>query len=77
MVHALLGSFLARVTKANHKLPPRPSGFPIIGNLLELGEKPHKSLAKLAKIHGPIMSLKLGQITTVVVSSAQMAKEGF
>ncbi|KAG4907791.1 hypothetical protein JHK82_056443 [Glycine max] len=75
IVHALLGSFLAMATKANHKLPPGPSRVPIIGNLLELGEKPHKSLAKLAKIHGPIMSLKLGQITTVVVSSAQMAKE--
>ncbi|RZB88985.1 Geraniol 8-hydroxylase [Glycine soja] len=75
MVHALVGSFLAMATKANHKLPPGPSSFPIIGNLLELGEKPHKSLAKLAKIHGPIISLKLGQITTVVVSSAQMAKE--
>ncbi|KAK7391054.1 hypothetical protein VNO78_19373 [Psophocarpus tetragonolobus] len=75
MLHVFLGSFLARPTKAKHKLPPGPSPFPIIGNLLELGEKPHKSLAKLAKIHGPIMSLKLGKITTVVVSSAQMAKE--
>ncbi|RDY13857.1 Geraniol 8-hydroxylase, partial [Mucuna pruriens] len=74
MLHAL-GSFLARAIKPNQKLPPGPSRFPIVGNLLELGEKPHKSLAKLAKIHGPIMSLKLGQITTVVVSSAEMAKE--
>jgi len=74
MVHALLGSFLAMATKANHKLPLGPSRVLIIGNLLELVEKPHKSLAKLAKIHGPIMSLKLGQITTVVMSSAQMPK---
>ncbi|XP_062110628.1 geraniol 8-hydroxylase-like [Humulus lupulus] len=61
-------------TKKKH-LPPGPRPFPIIGNLLELGHNPHKSLAKLSHIHGPIMCLQLGRITTVVVSSADMAKQ--
>ena len=74
-IHALRALFLAKTRKPNHKLPPGPSPLPIIGNLLELGEKPHLSLSKLAKIHGPIMSLKLGQRTTIVVSSSDMAKE--
>ncbi|GAY66252.1 hypothetical protein CUMW_247260 [Citrus unshiu] len=55
-------------------LPPGPRPYPVIGNLLELGGKPHKSLAKLAKTHGPIMSLRLGLVTTVVVSSPSTAK---
>lgn len=55
-------------------LPPGPFPLPIIGNLLELGNKPHKSLAKLSKIYGPIMRLQLGQVTTIVVSSSDMAK---
>ncbi|XP_038687187.1 LOW QUALITY PROTEIN: geraniol 8-hydroxylase-like [Tripterygium wilfordii] len=57
------------------RLPPGPVALPIVGNLLQLGDKPHKSLAKLAKIHGPIMSLKLGKVTAVIFSSATMAKE--
>jgi hypothetical protein len=63
-------------SKANRKrLPPGPKPFPVIGNLLELGDKPHKSLTKLAKTHGAIMSLKLGKVTTIVISSADIAKE--
>ncbi|PKI37537.1 hypothetical protein CRG98_042073, partial [Punica granatum] len=57
------------------KLPPGPRPLPLIGNLLELGSLPHMSLTKLASAHGPIMSLKLGRVTTVVVSSAPMARE--
>ncbi|CAN0908676.1 Geraniol 8-hydroxylase [Linum grandiflorum] len=57
------------------KLPPGPSPLPIIGNLHNLSDKPHQSLAQLAKIHGPIMSLKLGQVTTIVASSPAVAKE--
>ena len=60
---------------SSKRLPPGPIPFPIIGNLLELGDKPHKSLAKLSQRFGPIMSLKLGQLTTIVVSSASMARE--
>ncbi|XP_009777846.2 geraniol 8-hydroxylase-like [Nicotiana tabacum] len=59
----------------SRKLPPGPTGFPIIGSLLELGSKPHHSLANLAKIHGPLMTLKLGSVTTIVASSPETAKE--
>ncbi|KAF8380387.1 hypothetical protein HHK36_027872 [Tetracentron sinense] len=57
------------------KLPPGPVPLPIIGSLFKLGNRPHRSLAQLAKTYGPLMTLKLGRITTVVVSSSSMAKE--
>ncbi|MBA0646630.1 hypothetical protein Goklo_014580 [Gossypium klotzschianum] len=57
------------------KLPPGPPPIPIFGNLFQLGDNPHKSLAKLASVHGDIMTLELGQITTIVFSSATMAEE--
>ncbi|XWS49843.1 hypothetical protein CRYUN_Cryun12cG0037900 [Craigia yunnanensis] len=67
---------IRRGSKASpSKLPPGPRRVPIFGNLFDLGDKPHKSLAKLANTHGPVMSLKLGSLITVVVSSEKMAKE--
>ncbi|XP_058735193.1 geraniol 8-hydroxylase-like isoform X1 [Vicia villosa] len=66
---------LSKCTKNIIKLPPGPTPLPFIGNLHQLGKKPHKSLAKLAETHGPLMTLKLGQVTTIVVSSPNMAKE--
>ncbi|WCJ22814.1 Cytochrome P450 76T24 [Euphorbia peplus] len=58
-------------------LPPGPFAYPIVGNLFQVGSKPHISMANLAKIHGPLMSLKLGQIQTLVISSPLLAKQIF
>ncbi|KAL6993688.1 hypothetical protein U1Q18_011800 [Sarracenia purpurea var. burkii] len=74
LLQALL-SLVRGKRKTRLKLPPGPIGLPILRNLLKLGDKPHKSFAELAKIYGPIMSLKLGQKTTVVISSSAIAKE--
>ncbi|KAK9056237.1 hypothetical protein SSX86_027327 [Deinandra increscens subsp. villosa] len=63
--------------RRNSRLPPGPFPLPVIGNLLCLGDKPHHSLATLSKRYGPLMSLKLGSKTTVVVSSPGIAKEFF
>ncbi|KAL8192409.1 hypothetical protein R6Q57_027594 [Mikania cordata] len=63
--------------RRNSRLPPGPFPLPIIGNLLHISDKPHHSLATLANRYGPLMSLKLGSRTTIVVSSPDMAKEFF
>lgn len=70
-----LNLLVALTSNRSKKLPPGPFPLSIIGNLHLLGIQPHRSLAKLADSHGPIMHLKLGQITTVVISSSDMAKQ--
>ncbi|KAF5202426.1 Cytochrome p450 [Thalictrum thalictroides] len=63
-----------RILFATSKLPPGPFPLPIVGNLFKLGNNAHQSLAKLAKIYGPLMTLKFGSVTTIVVSSDKMAQ---
>lgn len=60
-------------------LPPGPRRWPLVGNLLQLGYgfAPHESFAKLASKHGPIMTLWLGSMNTVVISSNEVAREVF
>ncbi|KAJ0971142.1 hypothetical protein J5N97_019101 [Dioscorea zingiberensis] len=67
---------IGRRHRKGHKLPPGPTPLPLIGNLHQvLSGMPHRCFASLAEKYGPIMTLRLGQTTTVVVSSPDMARE--
>ncbi|XP_015898570.3 iridoid oxidase [Ziziphus jujuba] len=57
--------------------PPGPRGLPVIGNMLDLGTMPHRTLFNLRTKYGPLLRLKLGSINTVVVQSAQVAEQLF
>ncbi|KAJ4849443.1 hypothetical protein Tsubulata_013941 [Turnera subulata] len=60
---------------ARKPLPPGPKGWPILGNLLQIGKLPHLSLTKFSQIYGPLISLRLGSRVVVVASSPAAATE--
>ncbi|KAK1431053.1 hypothetical protein QVD17_14256 [Tagetes erecta] len=60
-------------SKSIKNLPPSPPQWPIIGNLHQVGDRPHVSMANLAKKYGPLMSLRFGEKLFVVASSPAAA----
>ncbi|KAJ3704710.1 hypothetical protein LUZ61_008415 [Rhynchospora tenuis] len=70
--------FLSTFTKKKLKiLPPGPTPLPIVGNLFSMVDLPHIIFAKLAKTYGPVISLKMGANTFIVLSSPDLAREAF
>ncbi|CAK7343356.1 unnamed protein product, partial [Dovyalis caffra] len=66
-----------RRSEEQGQLPPGPRSLPVVGNIFQLGWAPHESFAELARIHGPIMTLWLGSMCNVVISSSEVAREMF
>lgn len=68
---------MKRKTSVEYQRPPGPKPYPIIGNLacLDGYEVPYQAFNDLAKQYGPIISLRLGSVPTVVVNGIDNIKE--
>ncbi|KAI7996747.1 Iridoid oxidase [Camellia lanceoleosa] len=61
----------------NKPRPPGPPGWPVFGNMFDLGPMPHQTLHKLRPKYGPVLWLQLGSMNTIAVQSAIAAAELF
>jgi len=56
--------------------PPGPRGVPVLGFLPWIDPKaPYLTFTRLAKVYGPIYSLKLGSMFTVVLSDHRLIRQ--
>ncbi|OEL20936.1 Flavonoid 3'-monooxygenase [Dichanthelium oligosanthes] len=56
-------------------LPPSPRGWPVLGNLPQLGGKMHQTLHDMTKAYGPLLRLRFGSSNVVVAGSAAVAEQ--
>nr|ATG29990.1 CYP736E21 [Taxus chinensis] len=75
LMFLLVSWLLLGKSRKTGKHPPGPLPFPIIGNLHLISHLPHRSLCSLSHKYGPIMTLYLGSLPTIVISSPEMAKQ--
>ncbi|KAL4234233.1 hypothetical protein ACF0H5_005884 [Mactra antiquata] len=54
---------------------PGPWGWPVLGNLPQLGVKPHKTLTSLRRRYGDIYQIRMGSCPTVVLNGVKVIKQ--
>lgn len=77
LLTALVLYVLYEINKSPSSAPPTIWGFPLVGNLLQLGPTPHLGLTKIGKNLGEVFSLRLGSWDVVVINSLDAAKDAF
>ncbi|KAL1777341.1 cytochrome P450 2J3 isoform X1 [Sigmodon hispidus] len=76
VIFLFLAGYFKRQRPKNY--PPGPRGLPFVGCIFQLDfEKPHLSVQPFVKKYGNILSLNLGDMTSVVITGLPLIKEIF
>ncbi|KAF4506522.1 hypothetical protein G6O67_006599 [Ophiocordyceps sinensis] len=70
----VVGLFWSKPSKS--KLPPGPRGLPVVGNIHQISRRySWKQFQEWHKIYGPVISLRLGQLTFILLGNYEVTKE--
>ncbi|XP_059624785.1 cytochrome P450 71AU50-like [Cornus florida] len=65
----------AWLRNSNKRLPSGPKAIPILGHFHLVEKLPHRDLQQLAKEYGPIMYMRFGFVSNIIVSSPEAAEQ--
>lgn len=54
---------------------PGPAGVPLLGNLLQLGRKPHVTLTSFRETYGDVYQITMGSCPTIVLNGIRTIKQ--
>lgn len=74
LVFVIIKSFWQQIPKGLKRLPG-PRGYPLIGNMLELGKNPHLTLTQMSEKYGDVMQIHLGTRPVLVLSGLETIKQ--
>ncbi|XP_075454312.1 cytochrome P450 1A5-like isoform X2 [Ascaphus truei] len=57
------------------KVPPGPTPWPVIGNILQVGDYPHITFTKLMKQYGNVFKIRLGSMPVIVLNGVDTIKQ--
>ncbi|XP_067683808.1 steroid 17-alpha-hydroxylase/17,20 lyase-like [Haliotis asinina] len=76
VVGSVVGLIAYNLFKKRYNLPPGPKGWPIIGNLREIrGVLLFRQLRAFSRKYGPVMKIKIGTRTAVILSRIDVVTE--
>jgi cytochrome P450 len=61
--------------RTSSRLPPGPTGLPLVGSLPFIHRNLHVCFADLAAKHGPVLAIRLGSKVQIFVTSPELARE--
>ncbi|XP_006126335.2 cytochrome P450 1A5-like isoform X1 [Pelodiscus sinensis] len=74
LISLVIRSFRQQLPQGLKRLPG-PWGYPLIGNLLELGSNPHLTLTRMSQEYGDVMQIRIGTRPVLVLSGLDTLKQ--
>lgn len=74
LVYLVVRSFRSELPEGLRHLPG-PRALPIIGNVLEMGKKPHLSLTAMRERYGDVFQIQIGMRPVIVLSGSETVRQ--